>query len=99
MIIPKQIKIHGIWYTVELVSGLRADDDCSGRILPTKAKILLDDSMCADITKAVLIHEVLEVIKEENQLKMPHRSLQTMATQLYGVIQNNNEVFQNDDLD
>lgn len=94
MIVPERIKIHGIWYTVELVSGLRADDDCSGKILPTKAKILLDDSMCADITKATLIHEVFEVIKVENELKIPHRSLQTMATQLYGVVIDNNEVFQ-----
>jgi hypothetical protein len=43
---------------------------------------------------ATLIHEVLEIIKEENQLKMSHRVLQTMATQIYQVIVDNHEVFQ-----
>lgn len=93
MIIPPTIKIAGVTYTIELVQGLRADDDCSGRALPTKGKIQLDKDMCAGITNATLLHEVFEIIKVENELKMSHRALQTMATQFYQVIVDNPELF------
>ena len=93
MIVPKKIKIAGIWYDIKFVAGLRADDDCSGKSLLTKAKILLDNDMCADMNNATCLHEVFEIIKEENQLKISHRALQTMATQFYQVIVDNPELF------
>lgn len=93
MIIPPTIKIAGVTYTVEPVSQLRADDNCSGRALFTKGIIQLDDSLCADIANATLLHEVIEVINTENELKMSHRMIQSLATQIYGVVKDNVEVF------
>jgi hypothetical protein len=94
MLIPVRIKIAGVHYDVMLIPNLKTEDECSGRALLGRAIIQIDDSMCEDLKNATLIHEILEVIKEENQLKMSHRALQTMATQLYQVIQDNIEVFQ-----
>jgi hypothetical protein len=96
MIVPTKIKISGTTYTIEPVSQLRADDDCSGRALFTRGVIQLDDSMCADIANATLLHEVIEIINEENELKMSHRVIQSLATQIYGVVKDNMEMFKND---
>lgn len=93
MIIPTKIKISGVTYTVELVPDLRADDNCSGRALFTKGVIQLDSALCADIANATLVHEVIEIINEENELKMSHRMIQSLATQIYQVVQDNIEVF------
>ena len=42
---------------------------------------------------ATLLHEVVEVINEENELKMKHRVIQTLATQLFQVLKDNPGVF------
>ena len=93
MNVPTTIKIAGVTYTIEAVSQLRAEENCSGRVLFNKAVIQLDDSLCAEIAGATLLHEVIEVINSENELKMSHRTIQSMATQLYGVVKDNVEMF------
>jgi hypothetical protein len=93
MIVPSTIKIAGVTYTIEAVSQLRAEEGCSGRVLFNKAIIQLDDSLCAEIASATLLHEVIEVINTENELKMKHGMIQSMATQLYAVVQDNMEMF------
>jgi len=93
MLIPSIVKIAGVNYKIEF-APLKTENECSGRAILGRAIIQIDDSMCADLKNATLIHEILEVIKEENQLKMSHRALQTMATQIYQVIVDNHEVFQ-----
>jgi hypothetical protein len=93
MNVPSTIKIAGVTYTIEAVSQLRAEENCSGRVLFNKAIIQLDDSLCAEIASATLLHEVIEIINCENELKMSHRMIQSMATQIYGVIKDNVEMF------
>jgi hypothetical protein len=56
MIVPSTIKIAGVTYTIEAVSQLRAEEGCSGRVLFNKAIIQLDDSLCAEIASATLLH-------------------------------------------
>lgn len=87
------IRIAGINYIINFIDDLSNDQECSGRVLIKKGEILIDSSMCQDMRNATILHEVLEVINSENELKLEHHVIQCLATQLYQVLKDNKEVF------
>jgi hypothetical protein len=64
-----------------------------GKVIFESASIHLDDTLTNDMFLATLLHEVIEVINEENELKLEHRAIQTLATQLFQVLKDNQDVF------
>jgi len=89
-----KVKIGGVWYDVQIVKEMQIVDECSGRAICGKGLIKIEDSLCPDLACATLIHEIFEVIKYENELKLPHRTLQCLATQTYQVIVDNPGLFE-----
>jgi len=89
---PDDIKIGGVRYKI-----IPADSkviDASGKIIFGSAVIHLDETLQHDMALATLLHEVIEVINEENELKLKHRVIQTLATQLFQVLKDNEGVFE-----
>ena len=88
---PDDIKIGGVRYKI-----IPADSKVSesyGKTIFESASIHLDETLIHDMALATLLHEVIEVINEENELKMKHRAIQTLATQLFQVLKDNPDVF------
>ena len=93
MNLQPRIKIGGVWYTIQLVPHMRLEDDCSGKAIPGRAIIKLDEDSCPQMMLADQIHEIFEIIDIENELKIPHRALQCLATQWFQVLIDNPDVF------
>ena len=90
--IPKDIKIGGIKYKVIPVDPKISES--YGKVIFESASIHLDDTLTQDVSLSTLLHEIIEVINEENELKLEHRTIQTLGTQLYAVLKDNPRVFE-----
>ena len=88
---PDTIKIGGVHY--KIIPSESNVIDSSGKIVFGSATIHIDETLQHDMALATLLHEVVEVINEENELKMKHRVIQTLATQLFQVLKDNPDVF------
>lgn len=88
---PETIKIGGVEYKISPMD--RKISESYGMVIFESAAIHLDETLCPDMALSTLLHEVIEVINEENQLKLKHRAIQTLATQLFQVLRDNPEVF------
>lgn len=93
MNLTPKIKIGGVTYAIILSPDLELMEKCTGKVDFTKAQIHLEESLDPKMMMATIIHEILETINEENEYKLPHRTIQSMATQLFQVIEDNPEVF------
>jgi hypothetical protein len=89
---PETIKIGGIIYKISPMD--RKISESYGMVTFESAAIHLDETLCPDMALATLLHEVIEVINEENQLKLKHRAIQTLATQVFQVLRDNKGVFE-----
>lgn len=89
---PDDIKIGGIRYKIIPVDYKVSDS--YGKTVFECASIHLDDTLVHDMALATLLHEVIEVINEENELKLKHRVIQTLATQMFQVLKDNKGVFE-----
>ena len=94
--IAPTVKIAGIVYSVRMVSQMSTEDNCTGKIRTGRAIIDLDNDMHPDMAKATILHEIIEAIDIENELSLEHHKVQSLATQLYQVINDNPEIFKND---
>jgi len=88
---PDTIKIGGIHY--KIIPEDSKISESYGKVVFECASIHLDDTLTNDMALATLLHEVIEVINEENELKLEHRAIQTLATQLFQVLKDNPDVF------
>jgi len=88
---PNDIKIGGVRY--KIIPSDSNITDSSGKVVFGSAVIHLDETLQHDMALATLLHEVIEVINEENELKLKHRVIQTLATQLFQVLKDNEGVF------
>jgi hypothetical protein len=89
--ISDDIKIGGVRYKIIPVDSKISDS--YGKVIFESASIHLDETLCPEMANATLLHEVIEVINEENELKLEHRAIQTLATQLFQVLKDNPDVF------
>lgn len=85
MKIPNQIKIGGQLYKVKETEGMIDSGNTD-----TKMNIILIKKEMIDIQKqSTLLHEILEAINENNDLQLPHQSIQTLENCLYEVLTDN----------
>lgn len=88
----KKVKIGGIWYKIEYKKDLGRDREHLGECNCNTAKINLDSSLNDDVEKKVLLHEIIEAINWENELKLEHNKISTLEMNLYQVIIDNKEL-------
>ena len=94
--VTDDVKIAGVTYTINLCKDLISEEECFGKADFGHSRIKLDEGMSSEMKNATLLHEIIEVINSENSLKLKHQQIQCLATQLYQVIIDNQEMFQND---
>ena len=91
MKIPKRIVVNGHEFTVSLIVGdtrfASAGDVCNW----TKTIRINTADEAAESTQAeALLHELIEIIDHDNELKLSHNTICTLGEQLFGIIRNNN---------
>lgn len=90
MKIPKKIKIGGKIYRV-IIENLRdkAGSGDMSMVHPAQQKIWISNEMVQEQQESCFIHEIIEGIKFDNDLKLTHQTLQTLGEQLYQVFKDN----------
>lgn len=83
--IPSKLKIGGITYEVKLISGLA---DC-GSTKFDNSTILINKDQTEERQATTLLHEIIEVISEHNDLNLSHQTIQTFESNLFQVLVDN----------
>jgi hypothetical protein len=96
MNIPKKIKIGGLVFKVELYENLTAGAQSYGQMRPMEQKIVIDKTLSEQMQEQTFIHEILEVIDSNYELKLEHRNISVLEAALYQVIKDNPKVFSDD---
>lgn len=96
MNIPEKVKIGGHIYAVDLVSPNEVEGN-NGVTWLKLQKILIDKDVPKDRQDSVLIHEIIEVINNDYELELPHRTIQCLEEVLHQVIKDNPSVFGDSD--
>ena len=82
----KEIKIGGLVYKIEYISGL-AD---FGSTKFDNQIILIDKEITEDNKISTLYHEIIEIINSQNDLSLNHQTISTLEASLFQVIKDNN---------
>lgn len=80
-----KIKIGGLDYKVEVVEGLA---DYGSTNFSTQT-ILLANEQTEDMLVSSLLHEIIEVINQHNDLGLAHQTIQTIEANLFQVLKDN----------
>ncbi len=90
MKILKKVKIGGKTYTIHLKDGDKNGNPERANVFFWVQKIWIDKKQKQEGMEESLLHEIIEVIKAENDLKdMSHQTLSTLSQSLYQVFQDN----------
>lgn len=91
MKIPKTLKVGGIIYQVKRVIGLAAgrEDNAMGVCDPNVCKIKLDSSLTTQALESTFLHEIIEAIDIQYDMKLDHGIISTLEVALYQVLKDN----------
>lgn len=89
MKIPKKIKIGGRTYEVVLKSE-KDGNTHQGSASSWFLKIWIEKEQPQEAIEETLIHEIVELIKANNNLEMSHQTVSTLANGFYQVLKDNN---------
>lgn len=91
--IPNKINIMGQIFDVILEDlGKHASDDiAAGR--RSSSKIWIDNTTNKQVQEECLLHEIVEMINLDFELKLEHRDITTLSTAIYQVLYENNLSF------
>lgn len=89
MEIPKKLKIGGRIYEVILKSEKDGNTN-QGSVSNWFLKIWIEESQPKDGQEETLLHEIIEVIKANNNLEMSHQTIATLSNNLFQVLKDNN---------
>jgi hypothetical protein len=91
--LPKRLKIGGIWYDIEVVDCSLFVTDKEGYMFGLsnfeKHKIMIDKSLDSSQVASTLLHEIIEVINSTHECKLEHRTICTLEASLYQVLIDN----------
>ena len=90
MDIPASVKVLGFHYPLEIVRGLVSDGvECVGVCRNRELVIRLDDTYPGQQVRSTLIHEMLEALKEQLQLKIDHTTLGLLEVGINSILVDN----------
>jgi len=89
MKIPNKIKILGKTYEVEFQPNYERDEDRHGSHCPNDQKIVIDSSIHREAQESTFIHELLEAIKFQLDIKLEHTDLCALESTIYQIVKDN----------
>lgn len=84
------IKIGGLYYKVLNIKNLARDFNVLGRCCGNSRTIELDFELDEQVKEKVFLHEILEAINYEYELKLEHEKISILESALYQVFIDNN---------
>ena len=90
MKIPGKVKIGAFIYTVNFVEGLCSDEHRFAELFPRKLEINIEKALNPQRFFEGLVHEVLEAINCENELNIPHPTIETLGGGITAFLRDNN---------
>ena len=88
MNIGKELIIAGLKYKIELEKNLARDANALGTHCGNIATIKVDEDLRGCVKKKTLLHEILEAINFEYELKLEHNILCIIESALFEIINN-----------
>jgi hypothetical protein len=89
MDIPKQIKIGGHVYDVEMDPKLYLTEGSPGTILHFAKKIAIDPNTAESYQAECLLHEIIEALNRNNELDLAHTQITALSEGLFQVLRDN----------
>lgn len=89
------IKIGGINYEVKYKKNLARDRGNLGECCGNSAEIGLDEDINKNVKDKVLLHEIIEAINFEYELKLEHEKISILESTLYQIIIDNKKIIEN----
>ena len=98
MNIPKKVLIGGHKYPVDVFSGdTRFINSGELNTWTQEIRINTADNLSESAQAEAFLHEIIEAINHYNELKLEHRNISVLCTQLFAVLRNNNLDFRKKD--
>jgi len=89
MKIPSRVKIGGHWFKIVYKDDDKDDYRLTGGVTHWQNKIFLQTQLTQSKRESVLIHEIIEEISSQNDLKIEHHILSCLAERIYQVLVDN----------
>ncbi len=90
MKIPDKVLIGGHEYPVEVIDGdTRFLNSGELNTWTQEIRINTSDGHPEGAQAEAFLHEIIEAINHDNELKLEHRNISVLGTQLFAVIRNN----------
>lgn len=86
------VKIGGIKYKIEYSKDLTRDRGNLGECCCNTSVIRLDSDLGFHMEKKTLLHEIIEAINFEYEMKLEHTKISILETALYQIIIDNKEL-------
>jgi hypothetical protein len=83
-----KLKIAGLDYEIKLEKYIARDSGALGMHCGNSAIIKVDADLRGSVKQKVLLHEVLEAINYEYELKLEHEKLSVLDSALFEIIKN-----------
>ncbi|PIC72419.1 ImmA/IrrE family metallo-endopeptidase [Sporosarcina sp. P17b] len=95
--IPTQVKVAGIDYTVQEVEGFVEEHELGGQVIYHKGKIKIDSAMCKTKKEQIFVHELTHAIfMEAGYDEQDEDMVNRLSIVLYQVLKDNRLQFGKD---
>lgn len=90
--LPKTIKIGGQEFSILYDDNLNLDQDEYGNTNFRTLVITLENSLSQSVKSATLLHEIIEIINEQNELNLPHQKIQCISNAIFQILSDNRDL-------
>lgn len=90
--IPKQITVNGTVYTVSVKDRLTADRAAMGESCCNSCWISIDSAIDRQQQRRTILHEIIEILNIDNELKVHHNVISVLEAQLFQIFSNDENV-------
>lgn len=91
MKIPKKVLIGGHDYSVNVIQGdIRFLNSGDLNTWTQEIRVNTADNHPESAQAETFLHEIIEAINHDNELKLEHQNISILSTQLFAVIRNSN---------
>jgi hypothetical protein len=85
-VIPTGVKAGGVVFNIQKDPEMT---ECDGKVNYRTATITIGTGMVFSKEEETLMHEIIEIIDEAHELKLPHRTIMTLGTALHQILVDN----------